>query len=124
MAVSLEFADFIKDQMSGFAPVKIRKMFGGAAVSVDGITFAIIVDETLYLKEGKFNASDFEAEQLERFSYRGKDGRQIEMSYRRAPPRLLDEPDEMALWCRRAHEAALKAKNPKKTIPHHKGRRD
>jgi DNA transformation protein and related proteins len=50
MTVGAEFIEFIKDQMSGFAPVAVRRMFGGAGVSYDGVTFAIIVDETLYLK--------------------------------------------------------------------------
>src|SRR5687768_2693736 len=113
MALSAEFIDFIKDQMSGFAPVTIRKMFGGAGVSVDGVTFAIIVDETLYLKEDDGNAPDFDAEQLERFSYEAKGGREIEMSYRRAPPHLMDDPDEMAVWCRKAYEAALRVNSKK-----------
>jgi DNA transformation protein len=115
MALSAEFIDFIKDQMSGFAPVTVRKMFGGAGVSVDGITFAIIVDETLYLKEDERNSPDFDAEQLERFSYEAKGGREIEMSYRRAPPHLMDDPDEMSLWCRKAYEAALRVKSGKET---------
>ena len=115
MALSAEFIDFIKDQLSGFAPVTIRKMFGGAGVSVDGITFAIIVDETLYLKEDERNSPDFDAGQLERFSYERKGGREIEMSYRRAPSHLMDDPDEMALWCRKAYEAALRVKSGKKT---------
>ena len=59
MAVGAEFIEFIKDQMSGFAPVAVRRMFGGAGVSYAGVTFAIIVDETLYLKEGPDNAADF-----------------------------------------------------------------
>jgi len=107
MAIGAEFIEFIKDQMSGFAPVSVRRMFGGAGVSYAGVTFAIIVDETLYLKEGPDNAADFEAESLERFSYWARNRRRIEMSYRRAPSRLMDDMDEMALWCRKAYAAAL-----------------
>jgi DNA transformation protein len=107
MAIGAEFIEFIKDQMSGFAPVSVRRMFGGAGVSYAGVTFAIIVDETLYLKEGPDNAADFEAESLERFSYSARNRRRIEMSYRRAPSRLMDDMDEMALWCRKAYAAAL-----------------
>ena len=110
MAVGAEFIEFIKDQMSGFAPVAVRRMFGGAGVSYRGITFAIIVDETLYLKEGPENAADFDAESLERFAYSARNRRPVEMSYRRAPSRLLDDMDEMALWCRKAYEAAVSAR--------------
>jgi|SRR5688572_10954365 DNA transformation protein len=107
MAVGAEFIEFIKDQMAEFGPVAVRRMFGGAGVSYAGITFAIIVDETLYLKEGPANAADFDAEALERFSYSAKGGKRVVMSYRRAPPRLMDDMDEMALWCRKAYDAAL-----------------
>jgi DNA transformation protein and related proteins len=110
MAVGAEFIEFIKDQMSGFAPVAVRRMFGGAGVSYAGVTFAIIVDETLYLKEGPDNAAEFDAESLERFSYSAKNRRRVEMSYRRAPSRLMDDMDEMTLWCRKAYEAAVNAR--------------
>jgi DNA transformation protein and related proteins len=62
------------------------------------------------LKEGPDNAADFDAESLERFSYSAKNRRRIEMSYRRAPSRLMDDMDEMALWCRKAYEAAVSAR--------------
>jgi DNA transformation protein and related proteins len=110
MAVGAEFIEFIKDQMSGFAPVAVRRMFGGAGVSYAGVTFAIIVDETLYLKEGPDNAAEFDAESLERFSYSAKNRRRVEMSYRRAPSRLMDDMDEMTLWCHKAYEAAVNAR--------------
>jgi DNA transformation protein len=110
MAVGAEFIEFIKDQMSDFAPVAVRRMFGGAGVSYAGVTFAIIVDETLYLKEGPDNAADFDAESLERFSYSAKNRRRVDMSYRRAPSRLMDDMDEMTLWCRKAYEAARNAR--------------
>ena len=107
MAVGAEFIEFIKDQMSGFGPVAVRRMFGGAGVSYAGVTFAIIIDETLYLKEGPTNAADFDAESLEHFSYSARNRRRVEMSYRRAPSRLMDDMDEMTVWCRKAYEAAL-----------------
>ena len=113
MAAGAEFIEFIKDQMSGFGPVSVRRMFGGAGVSFHGVTFAIIVDETLYLKEDALNAPDFDAESLERFSYAAKGGKRIEMRYRRAPPRLMDDRDEMTLWCRKSYEAALRARSKK-----------
>jgi DNA transformation protein len=115
MALSAQYIEFIKDQMSGFAPVTIRKMFGGAGVSRDGINFAIIVDEILYLKVDPLNQADFDAENLEQFSYKVKGDKPTAMSYRRAPSRVMDDADEMALWCRKAYAAALRAKGPKKS---------
>ena len=39
------------------------------------------------------------------------------MSYLEVPPRLLDEPDELAKWARRAYEVAIAAKGKKKSKP-------
>ncbi len=113
MAPSAEYLAFIKDQMSDFGPVSIKRMFGGAGVSLDDVNFAIIAGEILYLKTDAVNEPDFAAEDLEPFSFEGRNGRRMQMSYRRAPPRVMDDADEMTLWCRRAFEAALRARKSK-----------
>jgi DNA transformation protein len=112
MALTREYLAFIRDQMSGFGPVSVKRMFGGAGVSLDDVNFAIIADEILYLKADPVNEPAFEAEGLEPFSYQGRNGKRMQMSYRRAPPRVMDDMDEMTLWCRRAFEAALRARGP------------
>ena len=117
MGLSAEYLAFVKDQMSGFGTVYIRRMFGGAGVSLDDVNFAIIADEILYLKSDTVNEPDFAAEDLEPFSYEGRNGKRMQMSYRRAPPRVMDDADEMTLWCRRAFEAALRASKSKKDKP-------
>ena len=53
MAASAEYLDFIKEQMSGFGPVTVRRMFGGAGIFRDGLMFALVADETLYFKADK-----------------------------------------------------------------------
>jgi DNA transformation protein and related proteins len=114
MALSAEYLAFMKDQMSGFGPVSIKRMFGGAGVSLDEINFAIIADEILYLKADAVSEPDFAAEDLEPFTYEGRNGKRMQMSYRRAPPRVMDDSDEMTLWCRKAFEAALRTRKPKR----------
>jgi len=116
MAPSAEYLAFIKDQMSDFGPVSIKRMFGGAGVSLDDVNFAIIAGEILYLKTDAVNEPDFAAEDLEPFSFEGRNGRRMQMSYRRAPPRVMDDADEMTLWCRKAFEAALRARKSKRSI--------
>jgi DNA transformation protein and related proteins len=113
MTLSAEYLAFIKDQMSGFGPVSIKRMFGGAGVSFDDVNFAIIAGEVLYLKTDAENEPDFTAEDLEPFTYEGRNGKPMQMSYRRAPPRVMDDADEMTLWCRKAFEAALRARKPR-----------
>jgi DNA transformation protein and related proteins len=116
MALSAEYLAFIKDQMSGFGPVSIKRMFGGAGVSLDDVNFAIIAGEILYFKTDAANEPDFLAEDLEPFSYEGRNGKRMQMSYRRAPPRVMDDADEMTRWCRKAFEAALHMRTAKSTL--------
>jgi DNA transformation protein and related proteins len=109
VADSPEFIAFIKEQMAGFAPVTMRRMFGGAGAFHDGLMFALIVNDCLYLKADEATKSVFEAEGLQPFTYGTKNGKRTVMSYWRAPERCLDDPDEMRDWARRAHAVALKA---------------
>jgi DNA transformation protein and related proteins len=117
LSVSASFKEFLIEQMAGFGPVTIRAMFGGAGVMRDGLMFALIDDEVLYLKADDETKAGFVAENLSQFTYMAKDGKKMEMNYYRVPERCLDAPDEMAKWCRTAYGVALKAaakKKPKK----------
>lgn len=116
MPVSSEFTEFVIEQMAEFGPVSVRRMFGGAGIYRDELMFALIDDDVLYLKVDATVRGDFEAEGLEAFSYETRDGRNTLMSFMRAPERCLDDPEEMARWCRKAYDAALRAKRPKRKI--------
>lgn len=110
MVPSEGFKDFIKDQLASFAPVTIRNMFGGAGVYADGVMFALLADEVLYLKVDAESARAFEAEGMGPFTYAPPGKKPIAMSYWEVPPRLLEEPDELATWAREAHRIACAGK--------------
>jgi DNA transformation protein len=93
MAVSDGYKAFLADLLSGFGPVQIRNMFGGAGVYADGVMFAILVDDTLYLKADETSAEAFAAEGKGPFTYRPKGRSPVAMSYWEIPERLLDDPD-------------------------------
>jgi DNA transformation protein len=109
-------ADYLRDLFSSFGPVVVRRMFGGAGIYADGVMFALVADEIIYLKVDDETAGAFEQEGLAPFTYSKKPGQQAVMSYRRMPDRCHDDPDEMALWAARAFDAASrkKASVPKK----------
>ena len=111
MPPSEDFKAFIADQLAGFGPVSIRNMFGGAGIYADGVMFAILTDDTLYLKADETTAPGFEAEGMGPFEYT-KGEKTIAMSYWEVPPRLLEEPDELAAWSREAHRIACVGKKP------------
>jgi len=95
--------------MEGFGPVETRRMFSGAGFFRDGLMFALVAGDVLYLKADETTRDAFEAEGLEPFSYATSKGRNTIMSFMRAPETCFDDPDEMVRWCRTAFEAALRA---------------
>ena len=110
MPVSTAYKTFIQDLLSDFGPVSIRNMFSGAGIYADGVMFAILVDDTVYLKADEVSALAFAAEGKGPFKSRRKDRAPISMSYWEVPERLLDDPEELVAWARRAHAVALAAK--------------
>ena len=118
MPVSAEFRDHVTDLFASFGEVKIKLMFGGAGVYFKDQMFALLADERIYLKANDETRPAFEAEGSKPFVFEMKSGEIAAMSYLEVPPRLLDDPDELARWARRAYEAAIagraKRKPPRK----------
>jgi len=115
MAPTDGFKDFITDQLAGFGPVAIRNMFGGAGIYADGVMFGLLADDVLYLKADETSARAFAAEGMGPFTYEPAGKAPVAMSYWEVPPRLLEEPDELAEWAAEAHRIARagKAKSSK-----------
>jgi DNA transformation protein len=116
MAASAEYLDFIKEQLSGLGPVTLRRMFGGAGIFRDGLMFALVAEDTLYLKADAESQAEFEALSLPPFTYGTKGGKKTVMSYWRAPEACLDDRDEMTEWARKAFAAALRAQRTTQSV--------
>lgn len=110
MTASEGFKDFIKDQLGAFGSVRIRNMFGGAGVYAGDVMFGLIAADTFYLKADETTKAAFEEEGMRPFAYTAKGGKSVAMSYWEAPPRLLEDPGELAEWAREAHRIACAAK--------------
>lgn len=99
--------DFIHEIFAGFGPVNVRRMFGGAGVYADGIMFALVAGEEVFLKADESTSPAFTAEGMEPFSYETGKGKRVVMSYWRIPARLYEDADELAKW---AHNALAVAR--------------
>lgn len=108
-------AETLLELLAPLGPVQIRRMFGGSGVFLDGLMFGLVADDILYFKADAETAPDYEAEGLEPFRYARSDGRVTVMSYWQAPERLLDEPDEIVAWARKAVGTARRAAQKSKT---------
>jgi DNA transformation protein and related proteins len=100
--------EHIRDLFAGFGPVSVRRMFGGAGIFADGVMFALIVRDVIYLKVDDVTLPAFEQEGMSPFTYTAKGGTRGVMSYWRMPDRLYDDPDELARWAAAALAAALR----------------
>jgi DNA transformation protein len=108
-------SDHIAELFSGFGPVAVRRMFGGAGVFADGLMIALLVDGVIFLKADDRTIPQFEREALGPFTYETKTGTRSLNSYWRMPERLYDAPDELAGWASLAMEAARRAASKAKS---------
>jgi len=109
MAKRSEFVEHVVETMRVFGAVEAKAMFGGWGLYHRGAFFALVAGDTLYLKTDPANRARFEAEGLEPFVFKAKDGMKTAMSYRRAPDEALENPAVMAEWARFGYESALRA---------------
>lgn len=107
-----EYADYLHEVFDLFGPITARKMFGGYGIYHKGLMFALVAEETLYLKADGENSSYFEKEGLGQFEY-NKNGKLVKMSYYRAPDEIMDDREQAAMWAHRSFEAALRSRASK-----------
>ena len=121
MVASDSFAEFLREQLAPLGRVTLRRMFGKTGVFCDGVMFGMVTEDTLYLRVDDHNRATFkEAESFPPLSYEKK-GSTIDLSFWRAPERLLDEPDELVTWAREALAAARRvAGQRERTMPRRK----
>ncbi|MCT8974442.1 TfoX/Sxy family protein [Microbaculum marinisediminis] len=113
MAITSEYSDFVTELFAGFGPVRLRGMFGGTGIFHDDVMIGLIADGTIFLRTDAALAADMAAEGSTPFVY-SSTSKTVEMPYWRLPERLIDEPDDLAAWARRAYQAAAQARKPKK----------
>ena len=106
------FQDLLAELFEPVGGVSFRKMFGGIGIFREGIMFALVADDALYLKADETTTADFKAEGCGPFVYDGKDKPHV-MPYWRLPERLYDEPEEFRDWALAAFGVAERSKDPK-----------
>jgi DNA transformation protein len=110
--MSDEFVDYVMELFGPFGTVGARRMFGGHGVFLDGLMFALVLDDTLYLKADEMNRIEFEQAGCDTFGYARK-GKRATLNFYRAPESAMDSPELMLPWARTAYAAALRS-NAKK----------
>jgi DNA transformation protein len=113
--VSSSFRTFVLDQLGRAVPrVRARSMFGGVGIYAGELFFALIADDTLYLKVDHTNRADFEARGLGPFRPYGEGGEV--MQYYQVPDDVLEDPEALRPWAEKAIAVAgrKKGKRPRR----------
>lgn len=107
MSVSEGFLTYVLEQLEGAGPVTHKKMFGGAGLFAGGPMFGLISSEDrFYLKVDDRNRPDYEARGCEAFNPYKPESNRKPLPYMTVPEDVLEDPDELAVWARKAMAAA------------------
>lgn len=113
-------ADHISDLFSRFGPVTVRRMFGGAGIIADGLTFAVVFEGVVFFRADERSIPAFKEEGSAPFVYPYAKHPRVRRNpdaapFWRMPERLYDDPEEAARWAERALEIARRKKAGKKS---------
>jgi DNA transformation protein and related proteins len=111
MSVSAEYRTFVLEQLGRVASVTSRAMFGGVGIYDGGRFFALMDDDTLYLKVDDSNRADFEAIGSEPFRPYGDERA---MQYYQLPADVLEDVDELRRWVEASVAVAARARTRRK----------
>lgn len=112
--MSDDFVDYVMELLGPFGTAGARRMFGGHGIYLDGLMFALVSGDALYLKADEMSRIEFEQAGCEIFTY-ARNGKRATIGFYRAPDDAMESPESMLPWARSAYAAALRA-NAKKQL--------
>lgn len=98
MSVSASFRNFALEQLGRVLPgtLRSRAMFGGVGIYADERFFALMDDDTLYLKAGPETRDRFVEADMPPFAPYGDDSHV--MQYYAVPADMLESPEALQEW--------------------------
>ncbi len=106
MAVSPTFLEFVEELFAPFGPIAAKRMFGAAGIYCGDLFFAVVDDDTLYLKTDAETRAEFEAAGLAPAELTNSSGETVQLSYYAAPEEAFEDADVLAHWTELALAAA------------------
>ena len=107
LRVTDAFKTFVLDQLDELGEVTPRAMFGGVGLYHQAVFFGILARDRLYLKVDDGNRADYERERMPAFTpYADRSGT---MQYYAVPLDVLESRRDLAVWARKAVDAARRA---------------
>ena len=101
-----EFIEYLHEVFAEFGPIRARRMFGGHGIYHNGLMFALVADDVLYLKVNETSRKYFVDRGMLPFEY-SKQNRRVTMSYYQVPEEIFEDSELAVVWARRAYQAAM-----------------
>ena len=108
MPVSSDYLAYVLEQLAGLAGLSARRMFGGVGLYCEELFFALLDNDTLYLRVNDDNRADYTARGMSAFRPYA-DRPELSMSYYEAPADVLEDPAQLVSWARRSVAVAMAA---------------
>ena len=100
MPVTAGFRAYVLEQFGRVLPVTGKSMFGGVGIYTEGLFFALIADDLVYLKVDATNREDFERVGMLPFRPYGEGA--VTMQYYELPGELLEDTEQLRPWLSKA----------------------
>ena len=108
---SREFADTVVEWLEPMGVVRAKRMFGGYGLYLDSLMFALIADDTLYVKADAENRGEYEKREMPPFLYQ-RQGKTVTFAYHAVPAEALDDRQDLLALARLGFAAALRGRKP------------
>jgi DNA transformation protein and related proteins len=105
------FKEFVLDQLSALPAVRARAMFGAHGLYSGEHFFGILDGGRLFFKTDAHSKANYTSRGTEPFTYEAR-GKVMTMRYHEVPPDVLEQPQELVIWARKAIEIAAKSRKP------------
>lgn len=105
MNLSHAYLDRVIARLSQVAEVSYRRIFNGVGIYYQGVQFAIVINNHLYLRADEHSRRLFQQKGMIAFQPRAAVG--VESCFFQLPNEVIDQPSELKHWLRIAVEAAL-----------------
>jgi DNA transformation protein and related proteins len=102
-----EFVTHLADTMAPLGDIRTRRMFGGVCFYCDGIAFALIADDRLFVKIDEETRRRHDEAGLPIFQ--PFPDKPLVLRYCAVPDDALEDGDELLDWCRPAVDVARRA---------------
>lgn len=107
-------AEYIEHILALLEPIKTissARFFGGTGLKCDGIQFAMLMGNTVFLVVDDTTRAKYEEYGMECFWYKTKKKKVLVRKYHQVPDEILDEPAALIEWATEAITIARRLSN-------------